>query len=56
MKKPALADVFEEWKKRFDADPNAFQDCVDFKDQDPETYGEAAAIYFTWLEKEMTHG
>lgn len=49
----SLADVFTEWKRRFDLDPDEFQTCEAFAGSPPLEYGEAAAAYFTWLRDEM---
>ena len=48
-----LAKVFEEWKRRWDEDPDSFDSDEEFKAQKPETYGEGAARYFTKVVKEV---
>lgn len=54
VKEARLAQVFEEWKRRFDADPDAFMSAADFEKNQPKSYGEAAARYFKWLDRELT--
>jgi len=49
MTQEELAFLFEEWKRRYDADPNAFQSIPDFIKDPPQSYGEGAARYFLWL-------
>lgn len=41
-----MAAAFEEWKRRYDADPEGFQSDEDFKADPPQSYGEGAARYF----------
>ena len=48
-----LAKVFEEWKRRWDEDPDSFESDEEFKAQKPETYGEGAARYFTRVVKDV---
>lgn len=47
------AEAFEEWKRRYDEDPESFADCEAFKAEPPKTYGESAARYFLWLLEDM---
>ena len=49
MSKEELAIVFEEWKSRYDKNPEEYQSCEAFKADPPESYGEGAAVYFLWL-------
>ena len=54
MTKEYLTLLFEEWKRRYDANPEAYQSCEAFKNDPPESYGEGAATYFLWLANELT--
>lgn len=49
-----LALVFEEWKRRYDADPNLFDSCEAFEKEPPKSYGDGAARYFEFLIDELT--
>ena len=53
VKTDTLARIFEEWKDRWDKNPDWFQTLPEFVNQPPKSYGEAAAIYFKELEKEL---
>lgn len=54
MNETELTTLFEEWKTRYDANPESFQDCPAFEAQPPKTYGEGAARYFLLLVEELT--
>lgn len=51
MTQAELTFLFEDWKRRYDEDPESFQTCEAFKGDPPKSYGEAAAVYFLWLIK-----
>lgn len=53
MSQAWMAVLFEEWKRRYDADPDEFMNCNQFEADPPATYGEAAARYFWNLDHEM---
>jgi hypothetical protein len=44
-----FTEAFEEWKRRYDADPTTFMSCEEFEADPPKSYGEAAARYFIKL-------
>jgi hypothetical protein len=44
-----LRVLFEEWKRRYDEDPEGFQSHEAFKSEEPQSYGEGAARYFIFL-------
>jgi len=49
-----LAELFNEWDRRFRADPEKFiSEAYRLLKQTPETYGDACAPYFISLYKEM---
>lgn len=48
-----LEILFEEWKRRYDANPDGFMSHADFDKDPPKTYGEGAARYFWALDKEL---
>lgn len=49
-----LARVFEEWDRRYRDDPSSFfTDVEHLLGNTPESYGEAAAIYFSALLEEL---
>jgi hypothetical protein len=54
MTQEETAAVFEEWKRRYDEDPESYQGCEAFKADPPKSYGEAAARYFFFIIDEMT--
>lgn len=56
MTEEQAAGIFEEWKRRYDEDPDAFQNHEVFLKDPPKSYGEAAARYFFWLIADITHG
>ena len=47
------AVLFEEWKRRYDANPEGYMTCAQFKADPPQSYGEGAARYFFELDAEM---
>lgn len=47
-----LADIFEEWKRRYDNDPGWFQSIDEFLADPPGSYGEGASVYFLALFEE----
>lgn len=47
--KERLAEIFEEWKRRYDADPEGFQSHEAFQAESPQSYGDGAARYFLYL-------
>lgn len=53
MDEGQLADVFTEWKTRYDADPDSYQSCAAFEKDPPRDYGTGAARYFLWLVEDM---
>lgn len=54
MDEKLLAAVFEEWARRYRENPTKFMSQVDHLLRGtPKTYGEACAIYFNELLKEI---
>lgn len=53
MTQEMIANMFEEWKRRYDLDPAAFQDHAAWLAERPLSYGERAAEYFMDLLYEM---
>lgn len=51
-----LAAVFEEWKRRYDEDPEAYQNHEAFLADPPDSYGDGAATFFLWLIADLEHG
>lgn len=51
-----FAAAFEEWKQRYDADPEGFQTHDEFDADPPATYGEGAARYFIKVIDELRRG
>lgn len=49
MNEISAAIVFEEWKKRYDENPDLFPTCEEFAANPPKSYGDGAARYFLWL-------
>lgn len=53
IRRDVLAFVFEEWARRYYADPSQFADLLADDPQDPRTYGERCADYVFTLAKEI---
>lgn len=45
--------IFEEWKRRWDTNPEWFTSAEETRAEKPHTYGERAAIYFVNLQREL---
>lgn len=56
MTQEQAAAIFEEWKRRYDEDPEGFQSHEVLVADPPQSYGEGAARYFLWLIADMEHG
>jgi len=48
-----LTIIFNEWAKRYAADPASFSDILDKEGNPVEDYGRCCAIYFDKIAKEM---
>lgn len=47
-----LANIFAEWRRRYEADPDSFMTEMEMLASGPNSYGEACARYFLRLAKE----
>lgn len=56
MKHSELAQVFEEWKTRYDSNPEWFLSHEDTDGLAPIKYGDQAAKYFLLLTEELASG
>lgn len=54
MNEAELTAVFEEWKTRYDANPETYMTCAEHEAEPPKSYGQGAARYFLLLVNEMT--
>ncbi len=48
-----IAQIFEEWKARYDLDPNIFESHEEFLKDPPRSYGDGAARYFLQVAREL---
>lgn len=53
MSEQAIARIFEEWKRRYLADPEGFMSHIETDDLVPEEYGVLAARYYIELVNEF---
>jgi len=52
-----FAVAFEEWQRRYRANPQEFANCVEeLLGYTPETYGEACSVYFVALLDGLSKG
>ena len=54
LTQPEIAGLFEEWKRRYDEDPDAYQSHEAFVSDAPQSYGQGSARYFLFLLDELT--
>lgn len=48
-----LSDIFNEWLHRYAKNPEQFQNLLDDDGKPAKNYGDAAAIYFEKIEREL---
>lgn len=51
--KPTMAEVFNEWARRYAEDPESFSEILDGSGKPVTDYGEVCAIYFERLDREL---
>lgn len=56
MTEEQLAEIFEEWQRRWQEDPESFKSCEEAFATPPTTYGESAAKVFLWILADLDHG
>lgn len=53
LSKELIANIFNEWAKRYSENPEGFSDILDSEGKPEEDYGICSAVYFLDIAKDL---